>query len=441
MKRKNGMTKQILAGLKQIGQRFGLVLGLLLTIMISIVLSVILWWTPGNSKMATDSEANKQLLATKPITSIYDFNQLLVVDKNAKIKAVMNFKATTTKMVKYMNSWELGTVQKKKVSVAEYMQTLRTPNTYVMSFPAPVSTDIIKSIFGANIILPRNAEVTHVQMSRTKKNIVRLFDDQHHQIYQFKVTAAAKSLDTISLGAQKIPVTIQYHKRQMLTDYQNAITLKSYRYLVATSEASSFVSTLFSGNKQTPNPQVSGDVTTYGTTNKQLKINSSSDLVTFDNYDAKSIKATFNGRLKAGYNWLVMSRQLSDNIYYFESSDDGRLLTYRLYVNGLPIFNQSDFGTVRIEEKTTTHLQISFSQYSLQVPLPSKTTDDVILPSSATVFKELAAAGVKKNDVDKIQIGYRWVTAKDSTKVTLKPEWYFESHSTWHAVFDYLNQK
>lgn len=61
--------------------------------------------------------------------------------------------------------------------------------------------------------------------------------------------------------------------------------------------------------------------------------------------------------------------------------------------------------------------------------------------SSATVFKELAAAGVKKNDVDKIQIGYRWVTAKDSTKVTLKPEWYFESHSTWHAVFDYLNQK
>jgi regulatory protein YycH of two-component signal transduction system YycFG len=218
------------------------------------------------------------------------------------------------------------------------------------------------------------------------------------------------------------------------------VTLKAYRYLVAQVDDKSFVSVLFAGARRAPIVAQQDSLTTYNDgVARQLKVNDESGLTTFDTY-ADTVGRNFGERLETGYNWLVKVRQLPDNIYYFESHDGGRDIVYRLYANGVPIFNMTNFGTVRVQQLSNSHQRISFSKYSLQVPLPTAASDEVTLPSGGDVIKELQEAGLKPSRIQRLSLGYRWVSAKDETTVTLKPEWYVEVDDTWEAVNDYMQR-
>ncbi|MGL5689107.1 MAG: two-component system activity regulator YycH, partial [Weissella cibaria] len=158
--------------------------------------------------------------------------------------------------------------------------------------------------------------------------------------------------------------------------------------------------------------------------------------VHFDAYDVDNVGDDFNERMRMGYDWLVRIHQIPDNIYFFESHDMGRNLTYRLYVNGLPIYNQTTYGTVQIKQHDMRHEEIDFSQYSLQVPLPADNDSRATLSDSAAVYKQLADIGISKKQVVDLAYGYRWVSDTTENVVTLQPEWYFEVGDKWQAVKD-----
>ena len=155
------------------------------------------------------------------------------------------------------------------------------------------------------------------------------------------------------------------------------------------------------------------------------------------NYDAYNINRDVNSlsqRQSEGYRWLLRLHQNADNLYYFEEHDKGQTLTYRLFVNGLPIFGQTTYGTVRVKQLPNNHERIGMSQYSLRVPLPTDQKNQVNLEPMNDAMAKLKSVGVARDDIEQMTIGYRWQLDTDNQIVTLNPEWCFEQDHVWRSV-------
>lgn len=57
------------------------------------------------------------------------------------------------------------------------------------------------------------------------------------------------------------------------------------------------------------------------------------------------------------------------------------------------------------------------------------------LPQTSDVLNELLMAGVKKEDIQGLQIGYTWHTNRETRQVVdLEPEWYVNYRGVWNNV-------
>jgi regulatory protein YycH of two-component signal transduction system YycFG len=433
-----GMIKRLWFRLRRLVNRIGLVVTLVILIALSIAMSLALWHAPGRESTTTNSDADDQLVAAKPMSVVYGFNQLLVADNDGNVSSVVDFRPVTNKIVKQIKKWKVGDVKTTTISKSTYVRELTAANAVVLSFPDLVPANIITKVLGGQFKLPADAQVTNILLEDKTPTKIVLYDEKHLKRYAFPVTSKG-SISSISMGNQRVPVSLRYQQKHLITDTSGQVTLKSFRYLVETADSRAYTSVLFGDSHDAPSVTQKDQTITYedGAARK-LEVNQATGLATFDTYGQTANAGNFSARMTAGYDWIVRVRQLPDNIYYFESHDEGRSITFRLYANGLPIFNMTEFGTVRVQQISNKHERVSFSQYSLQVPLPSHDADDVTLPDSKDVLKSLTDKGLDVSKIQDLSIGYRWVSSKADSTVTLTPEWYFEVGDVWQAVNSYL---
>lgn len=432
----NGMINRLHFRLKVLMRRFGLVTALILAILVSLILSVGLWRSPGRDlKNASDADATKQVVAAKSVTGLYDLDQLVYNQKDGQYM-VVDYRPTTTKMIKRLADWQMTFDKKERLSNKGYLKALAQTNTMVMAFPDAVAGNIVDDMLSGDLDLPTNAEISRIRVPMGDANTVVFFDDKKRIIYRYKVTSAAKTMASFKMSSETVPVAYRLNGKHLLTDTLSDVSLRSYSYLMETNGTNNYLSSLFAGTT-TPSATRKGDILTYNDgSSRQMTLNTNSGVVHFDAYDVDNVGGDFNERMRMGYDWLVRIHQIPDNIYFFESHDMGRNLTYRLYVNGLPIYNQTTYGTVQIKQHDVRHEEIDFSQYSLQVPLPADNDSRATLSDSAAVYKQLADIGISKKQVVDLAYGYRWVSDTTENVVTLQPEWYFEVGDKWQAVKD-----
>ncbi|MCW0927079.1 MULTISPECIES: YycH family regulatory protein [Weissella] len=435
----NGMINRLHYRFKVLFRRFGLVVMLILAIGISIALSVSLWRSPGRdlNHDKSNADATQQVVASKSLTDLYGFDQLVYNEDNVQY-SVIDYRPTTTKMIKRLTTWEVGDYTKQKLTDAEYLKTLSKKGTVLMSFPDAVAGGVVNQLMTNDVDLPANAEINRIRVPQESKNEILFMDDKHRTIYRYAVKNAAKSLDSFKMSDERVKVKFELNGKRVLTDALESVSLRSYSYLMETNATNNYLSALFAGTT-TPSANRNGNTLTYNDgVSRQMTVDTVSGVAKYDAYDVSDLGKTFNQRMAKGYDWLVRIHQIPDNIYFFESHDMGRHLIYRLYVNGLPIFNQTAYGTVQMKQHDSRHQEIDFSQYSLQVPLPADNNVRVTLPTSDEVIKKLAGAGVPKKSITNMAYGYRWVSDTNQNIVTLQPEWYFEVGNTWQAVNDKL---
>jgi regulatory protein YycH of two-component signal transduction system YycFG len=175
--------------------------------------------------------------------------------------------------------------------------------------------------------------------------------------------------------------------------------------------------------------------------NRRMAHNVTTGSINYDAYNVNHNANTLNQRQHEGYRWLVNLHQNSDNLYYFEERDQGQTLTYRLFVNGLPIFGQTSYGSVQIKQLPNKHARIGMSQYSLRVPLPTDQKNQINIEPMASAMADLESVGVSRNDIEQMAIGYRWQLDPDNQIVTLDPGWYFEQNHVWRSVTDQVKSE
>ena len=412
----------------------------MIAILISIFLSVQLWQTPGHVSQKRQIKNTQQEEAIgKNLGNVYSLSKLTFNGKSQNL-SVLDYQTVSSKLISRVKGWHLKYKGDQKLSKNAYLQSLSKNNMIVMSFSDSVSGSVIKNVFGKDIKIANNVMIDHVRLPQGGTNVV-LYNDAHHKIYHYQGTDVVQTIKKVKSSERAVSVDYRWIGEHVVTAPIGRIQLQTHSYLLDSDDTMSQLLKIFpdGGKRTVANDQ---EILTYTNgDNQRMTRNMTTGIINYDAYGINDHVDQVGQRQRQGYQWLVDLHQLTDDLYYFEETNNAKSLMYRLFVNGLPVFNQTDNGTVQVKQKPNQHEQIILSQYSLRVPLPTDNKSKATLPTMDEEINKLMAAGVDKTDIQKILLGYRWRLNPKNQIVTLEPTWYFEQDNVWRSVDSWLADK
>jgi len=433
-------------------RRLILPIGLSLLILLSIGLSMYIWTNPSRyereSKVSTAS--SNSTIATRTIDDVYLPTQLVHTDAKGKQTLQINKNVSlVTQFKEQISKWDARSISKVRVTSARsYTALLNGQDSYVLNFPDSVTVSMFNTIFSQNLQSYRAAKFSRIVIPINDTSHVYLLNDSQHQIYSVRLkrkslTRMQKILAAVSV--KSIPVVMTYRHNATYLDYTQPVKMQQYSYLLNKLAASQLANRLLDadGNSSVTvhNRKHEQEYTTGSY--KRMTVNTKQGTVKYEDYSdaGNQRQLTLTTQLRKSYNHLVSIGVPMDNIRYYGYDTTSNSVIYRSYVEGFPIFNQTENGDVRVQMTTNSLERYYFSLYSLQVPVPTTgKQQSVTLPSTSTVLKKLVAAGYKENKLGSIELGYHWSKNTSSKLVIdLNPTYYVYYNGAWRTYTSMLS--
>jgi regulatory protein YycH of two-component signal transduction system YycFG len=293
----------------------------------------------------------------------------------------------------------------------------------------------------------RDREFTRIIFSTDAKlKTVYFINDTTKQIWQSKVSNAKSSQIAKLIKAADFSTTIrQKHLNGKLrTFYDESVSLTPYSYLINRRNENTYISALLSdsSNSAVDTRESGGKTIYYGGSyrNRQLTVDHRRDQLKFVDNTTTDLPESLKALLEKGFTAINDVDNPLTDVRYFGSDETDHTVSYRSYVEGFPIFQQSDFGAFEVNFNDTGST-INFSSRTLQVPVPSK-SDKVVLPATLDMINQLINVGYTEKQIKDFAIGYRWVPDTDETDIVdLKPTYYVKINNRWRDYQDWLADK
>ncbi|MFC6180741.1 YycH family regulatory protein [Lactiplantibacillus daowaiensis] len=425
---------------------------LAILILLSVGLSIYIWTNPSRyereSKVSTAS--SNSTIATRTIDDIYLPTQLVHTDTQGNQTLLINKNVSLVSQFKeQISKWQARSIAKVRITSAKsYTALLNGQDSYVLNFPDSVTISMFNTIFNQNLKNYRSAEFSRIVIPVNDTDHLYLLNDSKHQIYSVSLkkkslTAMRKVLSTASV--KSIPVEMVYRNGSTYLDYTHRVKMQQYSYLLNKLSASQLANRLLDADGTSSvtvrNHKHDQEYTTGSY--KRMTVNTKSSTVKYEDYSDAGTqrKLSFTEQLQKSYNHLVSIGVPMDNIRYYGYDTTSNSVIYRSYVEGFPIFNQTENGDVRIQMTSNSLERYYFSLESLQVPVPTTgKQQSVTLPSSTSVLKQLLAAGYKQSKLGSIELGYHWSRNTSSKLVIdLNPTYYVYYNGTWRTYTSMLS--
>lgn len=425
-------------------QRYLLPIATTMVIIVSLIFTWLIWTNPAhfNRKNTTTSSAPNTEMTARSLTDIYAPTQVIYSGSDQKQELLYDPKVNmVSELEKTVRQWQIvGLKPENDMNTSEYAKILGQKNAIILNFPDVVSGQVFNTTFNQKIKMNQNVEFNRVLIPLKNTKEIYLLNDNNFSVYTASVMDAdiENVMKTVNAAAVRIPVAEKLYQKQTLLTYPEGVTLDQYSFLLNKQNQSFFVTSLLNnGGVSSVKTKRTDKQTVYEAGNfRRMTVDNKNGAVLYQNFVGQHDTKSFNKRLRQGFEDLVTIGVPLENIRYFESSEDGVNLTYRTYVEGFPIFNQTRYGTVQLDRDAQGNEQTAFSLYSLQVPLPNDKAP-IKLISSSEVFQVLAKQGIKPAEIEDMQIGYEWVAnPKSDMVIDLKPVWYVELNGKWKLLSD-----
>lgn len=424
-------------------KQYLLIVVLIVLVAISLMLSFGIWSSMGQRPLyiapseSTDSE--KRLVSEKDIVSVYDFDSV-VINRKDKQQLVMNSRGVTREILTSMGDWQIDTVTAEKLDEKQYLKLMNEKDTVLLGYPDQVVGSLVESRLNLSVGLTDDDRVDRVQLPINGKGKVRFFNDRTRDVYTASIVTAGTALDKVKWPKDMTDVAFEWRQGRLRTNYLSETKLKTKSYLLDEAKRADVVSTAFKSAGVTPylvdTPDDKVEYTDGDT--RRLILNKQSGNVEMTEYDSKTMPRAMSSNMSHAYDTLVALKQIPENMYYFEELEDGMKLSYRLYVDGVPMFMSEnfDFGTVSVTYEANRQT-VDYSIYGIQVPLPDKNEKMVTLDTTETVLNKLADAGVDTSKVQGLTPGYSWFENDEEGYITLQPAWFVQLKDEWLPVTFY----
>ncbi|MGQ4572813.1 hypothetical protein ACUIJP_01655 [Leuconostoc pseudomesenteroides] len=414
---------------------------LTITILISIVLTACVFMSIGQQQNVSSSNQQDQQSVTAFRPTNYIIN-----DKDGTQNMVMHADNQQIKTMRgYLTSAEIKNPHKKKVSNATIISAISKKQSAVYRYPDVVPIDYFNARYNQHIATIKNFNFDYFVLSLDKSNLAYFINTQTKTM----VTVSLSKINTAKMWelAEKLPkaLTVNFKElnNRVRLNFPKEIKLPIYSYLVNHRDPTTYVSTLLGTTNQLKTT-TSGNKVIYTNkfTDQQVTYDPDVDTVTFkDNKADSKLDKTYAARLNIGFSQInLLQLNLTDTRFY-ESRNDGKNVTYRTFVEGMPVYYQSESGAIHMTLDNHGNLISTYSLNELGVPVPNN-QKEVTLPKTADILNRLKRAGVKESDYYFVTPGYEWLVNKDShAAVNMSPTWMIETASGWQSVDDFLNAR
>lgn len=423
-------------------------LGLTLAVAVSVTLSAMIWTNPAQYERSRQRSSNTPTteLNTRPQKDVYLPTEVVYSDADGKQELLNNRKVNlTTEIREALSKWELGGMRRVQPgSRSAYMKYLTTKSSLLLSYAAPVNVKMFNTVFGSH--LSRHAaEFSRIMIPLNDSQHLYLLDDKKQEVYKINVRKSNQSAlrKILKENLFRINVRMKWFNNSALPYVEDSVTVQSYSYLVNQQSTDYFTTRLLNkGESTNVSAKKNKDNTIYSDgASRQLTVYNKQGTALYEDYSALQSSFTFSQALSASYSAVKSIGIPMENLRYYGYNQRRSTVTYRSFVEGFPIFNQSNYGAARIQMLAQGVRRYNFSLYSLQVPVPNDKKAKS-LPSTQRVIDQLTAAGYSKEKIETLQLGYQWLASSSSDKVVnLTPTWYVFYNGSWKSYDQLVKQQ
>ena len=340
------------------------------------------------------------------------------------------------------NSVETEPSRYQEIISGDYLQLI---------YPTKFSVLSLKSIISLPADVSTQFELNRLVIPRGKGDEVYLVDTSNNSFLtaKFKKTETAtevfQRIDAVR-NEQWLPVSAHAlgYDTVYLPIYETIAS--SQIYSLDKLPDSLFLDDVFPNNQYDISEPDANAVRSYHTLLTSFQINDATNVMNINH----SISAS-QGNNSINREFILPEEKVRYSLPYIQTyeywpsdlrlySESSNTLTYRRFLNGLPIYsapNLADYGATRVTLRTNPNIEV----YRYQMPLVTIGTHihDLSraydIESGQQIEKLLTEQGLSFTNFTNIILGYEWQTEMENFKtVTLVPKWFFHINNTYYPI-------
>lgn len=393
-------------------------------------------WTQSGNKSLQNMNTSATPLAVKEAKDIFVPVQL-VYHESPDNAALSNRSGLIDRMNRLLFQLKLGRVTAHRdLSDDRYFALQQVAPSVELIFSDAISLEYYLDINEEKL---KGDAIDNVTVNRLvfdpEASVLYFMDDRNKTIYEASASGLNEETyqDLLSEGRNHFKkVTMDGTLTPHLYLYDEPVTLKKYSYILETQSYTMFSNALFKNTEDVFANDAQKDdknINLMNAEGQKLNIQYETGEVRFnDRYSP----ANPNALEMANTSYQAIKRIANNmGIVRYFANQNGTIV-YRNFVEGYPIFSDQNKGRIEVSFFEGL-LSIVTNQETILVPIPADET--VTLPQTSDVLNELLMAGVKKEDIQGLQIGYTWHTNRETRQVVdLEPEWYVNYRGVWNNV-------
>ncbi len=115
-------------------------------------------------------------------------------------------------------------------------------------------------------------------------------------------------------------------------------------------------------------------------------------------------------------------------------------VTYRRYINGIPIYDSRGMGSVRMKMANSGPVEIQFPTQIIQTPLEDRQRNVSLVPGEEVIIR-LEDGGYSFSEIQMIEVAYGWKESEESNRIVeLTPMWFIKMEGTWKTLDTWLTE-
>ncbi|MBM7693547.1 regulatory protein YycH of two-component signal transduction system YycFG [Peribacillus deserti] len=417
-----------------------------LLVLISIGLTYSIWAYQPKLEKADQSEFIQVSIKNQQSISSIVKPMEIIFHKN-KQHFVTSSETELDKVMKEISKWSFNHINdvSDRVSEKEFLHFVHGEGKTEIIFPEIVPLHLYNSVLAINEQnLPKGSFdriVFNVKNINEKDTPVYFISYEDRKIYQSRVNSA--SLVNFNQNYYRFASALyedSTYDKHVISKNQavflpgNEIQIPRYTYKTSVLDTDKFKDALFSNpNYVEHDPVTTGEVFMDGLS----VLNIDWDTMTL-NYVNHTKDANFQGTsselLRKSVEFVNNHAGWEDRYRFAGINSLDQKITFRLFVDGLPVFNKSGMTEIVQFWGKDDVYQYSRPFFTLDFPMPPSELEKAKMADGEEVLQELKAIkNIKLELVQDIRIGYE-LKRDTEVLVSLEPAWYYRYAGVWKRV-------
>lgn len=334
---------------------------LAVVVILSLILSGIVWVNPYRTDhrfFGDTAPASGRQITTQSMRDIYMPTEVIKTDQDQGQHLLygqeQNVVLTARQSIGKCRLHRLTRVSAERPN--NYLNYLRQNNTVMLSYPSSVPLTIFNDSFNQNLNYNNLGRINHIVIPLSHSgriNHLYLLSDDNYRVFNVRADHANVQAIKRSLkGGSSLSVDHKIYDGYPLVTYPHGVKLPNFGDRISKLNPDSISQTLMnnSSRRSTVTSERQNNQIVYRAgTSRRLTLNMNKGTMDYENYTGQADQFSYQQIFGHLYNQLAASSIPLDSFRYDSYSSKNQTITYRSFVEGFPIFNDNDYGTVMIQ--------------------------------------------------------------------------------------------